>query len=79
MNDEVKKEIDDSGVMTIILNRPKSLNSLNYGLVTGVIEAFDEAASNKKVRSVILTGEGRGFCSGAVSYTHLTLPTNREV
>jgi enoyl-CoA hydratase/carnithine racemase len=58
MNDEVKKEIDDSGVMTIILNRPKSLNSLNYGLVTGVIEAFDEAASNKKVRSVILTGEG---------------------
>ena len=47
MINEVKKEIDDSGVMTIILNRPKSLNSLNYGLVTGVIEAFDEAASNK--------------------------------
>ena len=32
MNDEVKKEINDFGVMTIILNRPKSLNSLNYGL-----------------------------------------------
>ena len=65
MNDEVKKEINDSGVMTIMLNRPKSLNSLNYGLVTGVIEAFEEAASNEGVRSIILTGEGRGFCSGA--------------
>ena len=57
MNDEVKKEINDSGVMTIMLNRPKSLNSLNYGLVTGVIEAFEEAASNEGVRSIILTGE----------------------
>ena len=65
MNEEVKREINNSGVMTIVLNRPKSLNSLNYGLVTGVIEAFDEAASNEEVRSVILTGEGRGFCSGA--------------
>ena len=46
MNEEVKREINNSGVMTIVLNRPKSLNSLNYGLVTGVIEAFDEAASN---------------------------------
>ena len=65
MNEEVKRETNNSGVMTIVLNRPKSLNSLNYGLVTGVIEAFDEATSREEVRSVILTGEGRGFCSGA--------------
>ena len=48
MNDEFKKEINDFGVMTIILNRPKSLNSLNYGLVTGVIEAFDRPHQIKK-------------------------------
>ena len=62
---EVVNEINESGVMVVKLNRPESLNSLNYGLVTGVIEAFDEASSNEKVRAVILTGEGRGFCSGA--------------
>ena len=62
---EVISEINESGIMIVKLNRPESLNSLNYGLVTGVIEAFDEAASNEKVRAVILTGEGRGFCSGA--------------
>ena len=62
---EVINEINESGIMTIKLNRPESLNSLNYGLVTGVIEAFNEAASNESVRAVILTGEGRGFCSGA--------------
>ena len=62
---EVISEINKSGIMIVKLNRPESLNSLNYGLVTGVIEAFDEASSNEKVRAVILTGEGRGFCSGA--------------
>ena len=62
MSEEVKREINDSGVMTVTLNRPESLNSLNYGLVTKVIEAFDEATINDQVRSVILTGEGRGFC-----------------
>ena len=62
---EVVNEINESGIMVVKLNRPESLNSLNYGLVTGVIEAFDEASSDEKVRAVILTGEGRGFCSGA--------------
>ena len=65
MNEVVKREINDSGVMTVTLNRPESLNSLNYELVTGVIKAFDEATSSDQVRAVILTGEGRGFCSGA--------------
>ena len=62
--DQLLADIED-GVLTITLNRPESLNSLNYELVMGVIAAFDEASSNDEIRSVILTGEGRGFCSGA--------------
>ena len=65
MGDVVKREINKDGVLTVTLNRPESLNSLNYELVMGVISAFDEAATNKKIRSVILTGTGKGFCSGA--------------
>ena len=65
MEDVVKRKISKDGVLTVTLNRPESLNSLNYELVMGVISAFDEARSNDDIRSVILTGEGRGFCSGA--------------
>ena len=61
MKEVVKREINDSGVMTVTLNRPESLNSLNYELVSSVIKAFEEATSNDQVRAVILTGEGRGF------------------
>ena len=62
---QIKRKISKDGVLTVTLNRPESLNSLNYELVMGVISAFDEANSNDDIRSVILTGEGRGFCSGA--------------
>ena len=65
MGQEVKTELNDKGVLKVTLNRPESLNSLNYGLVMGVIAAFDEAQKNDSIRSVILSGEGRGFCSGA--------------
>ena len=51
MTDAVKSEINPNGVLTVTLNRPESLNSLNYDLVMGVISAFDEAATNKKIRS----------------------------
>ena len=56
MVDVVKREINKDGVLTVTLNRPESLNSLNYELVMGVISAFDEPYINKKIRSVILTG-----------------------
>ena len=61
MEDVVKREISENGVLIVTLNRPDSLNSLNYELVMGVIAAFDEAIPNDEIRSVILTGEGRGF------------------
>jgi enoyl-CoA hydratase/carnithine racemase len=61
MEDVVKRKISKDGVLTVTLNRPESLNSLNYELVMGVISAFDEASSNDDIRSVILTGEGKRF------------------
>lgn len=55
----------DNGVATIRFNRPQALNAMTLELMTQLGEAFDRAASDTQVRAVIITGEGRGFCSGA--------------
>ncbi|MBI3953000.1 MAG: enoyl-CoA hydratase/isomerase family protein [Chloroflexi bacterium] len=52
------------GVATITLNRPESLNSLSDDMTTGVLEAIEDAKVNDAVRAVVITGAGRGFCSG---------------
>src|SRR4029079_14384855 len=53
------------GVATVTLNRPDTLNALNAGLGTELLAAFKGFARDDAVRAVILTGEGRGFGSGA--------------
>ena len=55
----------EGGVMRLVLNRPESLNSVNGPMTTQLESALDEAAKDPQVRVVVLTGEGRGFCSGA--------------
>jgi enoyl-CoA hydratase len=52
------------GVRRITLNRPDKLNAMTVDLVDGLHHALDEAASEPSCRVVILTGAGRGFCSG---------------
>ena len=65
MSKPIETEINDIGVMTLRMNRPEVLNSLNNDLVSAMIEALTEAATNDDVRAIVLTGNGRGFCAGA--------------
>jgi 2-(1,2-epoxy-1,2-dihydrophenyl)acetyl-CoA isomerase len=51
-------------VATITLNRPEKLNALSADLTAGLAEYIDRAWTDDGVRVVILTGAGRGFCSG---------------
>ena len=51
--------------LSIRLNRPEVLNALTLELLSELKEALIEAAEQKNVRAVLLTGEGRGFCAGA--------------
>ncbi len=51
-------------VATISLNRPDKLNSFDREMSLEVIDALDACATNKEVRAVLLTGEGRAFCAG---------------
>lgn len=65
MTDLLLRSLSPSGVLTITMNRPDVLNSLNRPLIEAMIDAFTEASASDEVRCVILTGAGRGFCAGA--------------
>jgi 2-(1,2-epoxy-1,2-dihydrophenyl)acetyl-CoA isomerase len=54
----------DGGVLTVVLNRPDVLNALNRAVHQGIHDALERAANDPKVRAVVITGAGRGFCVG---------------
>ena len=53
----------DGAVLTITLNRPDVYNAINRAMHDALHEALDQAA-DPDVRAVVITGAGRGFCSG---------------
>lgn len=53
-----------SNIATITMNRPEALNAFNNELTFELQDAFKEAGKDKNVRAIILTGAGKGFCSG---------------
>jgi 2-(1,2-epoxy-1,2-dihydrophenyl)acetyl-CoA isomerase len=53
----------DGAVLTIPLNRPEVYNAINRAMHDGLAAALADAA-DPAIRAVVLTGAGRGFCSG---------------
>jgi 2-(1,2-epoxy-1,2-dihydrophenyl)acetyl-CoA isomerase len=64
MTDRLVKYSITTAVATITLNRPDVLNSFNRAMSIELQDALTEAAHNQKVRAILLTGAGRGFCAG---------------
>jgi len=56
---------DDRGVVTLTLNRPEVLNALNADLVLQFRETLKKLAKDPALRLLVITGAGKGFCSGA--------------
>lgn len=52
------------GVVTLTLNRPESMNSLDTELKEALRDALRELAGDRSCRAVVLTGAGRAFCVG---------------
>lgn len=55
---------EDDAVATITLNRPGRLNALTFDVYAELRDTFKALADRDAVRAVIMTGAGRGFCSG---------------
>ena len=51
-------------VLTITLNRPERLNAVNEVMHQEIADVFGEVGRDPEVSAVVLTGAGRGFCSG---------------
>jgi enoyl-CoA hydratase/carnithine racemase len=64
MYEQILYEVEDP-VATITLNRPDRLNAWTGRMGTEVKHALADAEADERVVAIILTGAGRGFCSGA--------------
>jgi enoyl-CoA hydratase/carnithine racemase len=53
-----------TGVVTITLNRPERYNALTFEVYNELREVFDALDTEPGVRSILLTGAGKAFCSG---------------
>ena len=51
-------------VLTITLNRPEAMNALTMKTYAEMEQALTEANGDRDVRVIIITGAGKGFCSG---------------
>ena len=61
---KVTTKVED-GVGIITLNDPATLNAAGVDLMDGLVDAFQTHVADPAVRAIVITGEGRGFCSGA--------------
>ena len=64
MSDAVLYEVKGN-IGLITLNRPERLNAWNGDVAAGYFSSLDKAAADPDVRVIVVTGAGRGFCSGA--------------
>lgn len=59
-------EVDDRGIATVLINRPKNLNALNNEVLNELAQLFKDIQVDKELQGVIITGSGdKSFVAGA--------------
>src|SRR5213596_726131 len=54
----------DGPIATLKLNRPEKLNAFAGPMREEILSALDIIAADDRIRVLVVTGEGRGFCAG---------------
>jgi 2-(1,2-epoxy-1,2-dihydrophenyl)acetyl-CoA isomerase len=62
--DKLKVSIAD-GIAVLTMSDPATMNAAGVEMAEQLLDAFKHATADAEVRAIVLTGEGRGFCSGA--------------
>jgi enoyl-CoA hydratase/carnithine racemase len=65
MDDVVLCDVGDDGVALLTLNRPDRLNAWTYAMQLALFDLLQACADDERVRVIVVTGAGRGFCPGA--------------
>lgn len=65
MEDVVLCEIGEDGVALLTLNRPDRLNAWTFAMQVALFDLLERCAEDERVRAIVITGAGRGFCPGA--------------
>lgn len=55
----------EDGVAVLTLNRPDKLNAVNMKMREEILGILGDLETDNEIRALIVTGNGRGFCSGA--------------
>lgn len=61
----VTTQIDQRGVATVTLNRPERHNAFDEQIIAGLSEAFQQVASDHRIRVMVLAATGKHFSAGA--------------
>jgi 2-(1,2-epoxy-1,2-dihydrophenyl)acetyl-CoA isomerase len=62
---DVIREQTDEGIVVLTFNRPQTMNALNDTIAAAIMAVARESKRDDSIRCIVLTGNGRGFCSGA--------------
>ena len=65
MEEVVLCEDAEDGVAVLTLNRPERLNAWTYPMQLALFDLLERCVADERVRVIVVTGAGRGFCPGA--------------
>lgn len=62
---DITLDVADSGVATMILDRPDSMNTISSTMKAEIVDALDVLEGDDSVRVLVIRGRGEVFCAGA--------------